>query len=467
MFGGASGYVSVTLVMTSAIEAELREAALAEDESGAVLLARLVRTPTGSLRLLARSLHWVPGDSYLVREPLALRIKSDGFVPALGLAEVDGCVAIWLHTHPGLGSRPTPSEHDDVVDAQLADLFRLRTGAEYYGTLIVSASHAGLTFTGRVESADSRLDIDRIWVVGDWLQSVRHWSSGTAPTDALFDRNVRAFGGGIQRALGDLTVAVVGCGGTGSAVAEQLVRLGVRRFLLIDPDELSLSNVTRVYGSTPSDVGRLKVDVCGDHLCRIASDVLVTRVHSTLVRREVAARLLDADLVFGCTDDNAGRLVLSRLATFLMVPVIDCGVLISSNEQLISGIHGRVTVLTPGSACLICRGRIDLARAAAETMSVEEHQRLESEGYAPELGNVEPAVVTFTTQVAAAAVGELLERLIHYGPEPVPSETILRIHDREQSTNVADPRARHYCDLDQRKVGLGATEPFLEQAWPA
>lgn len=43
---------------------------------------------------------------------------------------------------------------------------------------------------------------------------------------------------------------------SGQAVAEQLVRLGVRRLLLIDPDTLTASNVTRVYGSTPGHVGR-------------------------------------------------------------------------------------------------------------------------------------------------------------------------------------------------------------------
>ena len=39
-------------------------------------------------------------------------------------------------------------------------------------------------------------------------------------------------------------------GGTGSAVIEQLVRLGVRRLHLFDPDILTASNLTRVYGSS-------------------------------------------------------------------------------------------------------------------------------------------------------------------------------------------------------------------------
>ena len=157
---------------------------------------------------------------------------------------------------------------------------------------------------------------------------------------------------------------------------------------------------------------------------------------------------------------------MSRAATYLLVPVIDCGVLLTSGaDGVLSGIDGRVTVLTPGQACLVCRGRIDLARAAAELLTPEERIRRVDEGYAPALGQVEPAVVAFTPAVASAAVGELLERLIGYGPAERPSEVLLRLHDREVSTNSASPRPNHYCDSAKRKLGLGRAEPFLEQSW--
>jgi hypothetical protein len=172
--------------------------------------------------------------------------------------------------------------------------------------------------------------------------------------------------------------------------------------------------------------------------------------------------------VFGCTDDNAGRMVLSRFAIFMLTPVIDVGVLLSSDANgTLIGIDGRVTVLSPGAACLICRNRIDLARAAAELRTPEERKRLADEGYAPALERVEPAVVAFTSAIASAAVAELLERLIGYGPSPRPSEILLRLHEREVSTNHARPRPGHYCDHASGKLGRGASTPFLEQTWPA
>ena len=458
--------MTVTLVVPEQIADELFEAAGADVEAAGVLLARHVETPGGDVRLLARGIHWVPDGAYRVRKASEMSIASHGYVPALDAAEADQSVPIWLHTHPGNDTSPRPSKHDEIVDEELSDLFRLRSGSPLYGAVVVAQTGGRLCFTGHIESAHSRADIDRLWVTGRRFALAQNWLHETPPPPDQFDRNIRAFGGEIQKVLSDLHVAVIGGGGTGSAVIEQLVRLGVRHLHLLDPDTLTASNLTRVYGSFPEDIGKPKVDVLAAHVGRIAPDAEVIATQDKITMEATAKLLLDADVIFGCTDDNAGRLVLSRVASYLLTPVIDCGVLLSSGGGgQIDGIYGRVTMLVPGAACLVCRNRIDLQRAAAEVLAPEEHRRLAGEGYAPALAGVEPAVVAFTTQVAAAAVSELLERLIQYGPEPAPTEVLLRAHEREVSTNDQNPRDGHYCHPGRGKLGLGVTEPFLEQTW--
>lgn len=458
---------SVTLVITDDLRTEFLRAAEHELESAGVILANLLASDDGAaLRLLATGIRWCPAESYAERYETGMLITSDGYVPPLAEAEAAGSVALWLHTHPGNGASPRPSDHDHAVDDQLGDLFRLRTGSGYYGSVVISARDGHLRFTGRLESATEALQIERLWSVGDRFRLTLHDDQRPDGPDSAFDRNVRAFGGPVQTTLGDLLVGIVGCGGTGSAVAEQLVRLGVRRFILIDPDKLSASNVTRVYGSTPARIGDRKVDVVGDLIASITHEAETMREDSMLTVQATARRLIGADIVFGCTDDNAGRMVLSRLASFLLTPVIDCGVLLSSGlAGLLQDINGRVTILAPGSACLVCRGRIDHAQAASELLTPEERVRRVDEGYATALPGVEPAVVSFTTAVAAAAVTELIERLVGFGPDPAPSELILRLHDREISTNRQAPRSGHYCDPSAGKLGTGHAEPFLEQMW--
>ena len=458
--------MSTTLVLTDWIVAELEAKARLAVETGGVLLAKYHGTSRGNVRLLARSLHWVPNSAYRRRSLRDIVVSAEGYTAALGKAEQDRAVPMWVHTHPG-GS-PLPSTKDRSVDEAIADVFRLRSGSDWYGTVIASPREAGLALTGTIQHHETGTKaIDRFWMVGDRWELQQAFNRRQEGGDlAVFDRNVRAFGEAIQTTIGMLRIAIVGSGGTGSAVAEQLVRLGAQDLVLVDVDTLSASNVTRVYGSTPAQVGRRKTSVLATHLRAISPTLRCSTVHGMCSLEEVARSLTDADLIFGCTDDNAGRLVLSRLSSYYLIPVIDIGVLLSSDTRdRLTGIDGRVTVLSPGSACLLCRGRIDVARAAAEMRTPEERNRLAEEGYAPALGAVEPAVVTFTTVVAAIAVSELLERLIGYGHPIRPSEILLRLHDREISTNVATPKPGHYCDPEQGKLGRGDTTPFLEQLW--
>lgn len=456
----------ITLVTPGWVYSKFVELTNLDVETGAVLLCRPVLSADGDLRLLVTELHLVPDHAYQVRETGQLTITSEGYVPALGRAEKTETVPIWLHTHPGEGASPRASLHDEVVDEQLSDLFRFRSGSNYYGALILSPTLGGLRFSGFLESDQERTRLDRMFVADSRLHLFWHDDSSLPPPEAMFDRNIRAFGGEIQRVLHDCRVGIVGCGGTGSSVAEQLARLGVRHFVLVDPDILSVDNVTRVYGSEVSDVGTSKVDVIAKQIRRIAPNASVQTLPHMVTKEEVARRIAGLDIIFGCTDDNAGRLVLSRLSTYMLIPVFDCGVLLDSDEHSrVRGIFGRVTILSPGSACLVCRNRIDLARAATESLSPDERIRRVDEGYAPALPGVEPAVVAFTTQVASTAVAELIERLVAYGQDEVPSEVLLRIHDREISTNHLPPKPRHYCHPNSSKIGLGVTEPFLEQNW--
>jgi proteasome lid subunit RPN8/RPN11 len=460
--------MTITLVLPGPLADEIIVATRNPLECAGVLLARRVGIGA-NIHLLGRSMHWVPHTAYNEQSPHHMLIRSEGYVGALGAAEADGSVPIWFHTHPGEVGVPLPSEHDRQVDHDIRDLFQLRSGSGVYATLIASPRGESLAFSGELTpEGGSTMPIDRMWIVGERWRLIQNFGHNLSAPDATFDRNVRAFGPDIQSVLGDLHVAIVGAGGTGSAIAEQLVRLGVRHLLLIDNDMLSSSNVTRVYGSAPSDVGRSKIEVLRAHLIRIAPDLDCSTVPGMVTIKSVAKTLRGVDLVFGCTDDNAGRLVLSRLATYLLKPVIDVGVLLSSEGSgTLTGIDGRITTLTPGAACLVCRNRVDMARAAAEMQTPEERQRLADEGYAPALGQVEPAVVAFTTAVAAAAINELLDRLIGYGPPERPTETLLRLHEREISTNRAFPRNGHYCDPGQGKWGAGDEEPFLGQLWGA
>ncbi len=456
-----------SLVLDEQIASQLAAAAREPLETAGVLIVGVAKGGRGT-RLIGRKYIAAPSDGYDQREDDGLVLNPRAWAPALAQAETLGGSALFVHTHPG--GIPEPSRRDEGVDRDLAEPFRIRTGSPVYGSMVMSLTGdaPGFAFTCALETAPgSRVDVSELLVVGRRLRAVSAWGADrphTAP--ALFDRQVKAFGGDVQAVLGRLRVGVAGAGGTGSAVLEQLVRLGVRDIVLADPDDLTDSNVTRVYGSRAADVGKAKVDVQRRHLTAIAPDLSLRTLRPGSTYLSTARALAGCDVVFGCTDDEAGRIVLSRLAYYYLIPVIDCGVLLSSDGGRLLGIDGRVTTMVLGQACLVCRNRVDLARAAAETLDPEQLRARQHEGYAPELAGQEPAVVTYTTSVAALAVGELVERLTGHGPDPAPSELILRLHEREISTNSHAPGAGHFCDPATGRQGAGDVEPFLHWTWP-
>src|SRR5215831_8596794 len=192
--------MNVTVVFPQPLIQEIDAVARLPVETAGVLLASLVTTDGGEIRLLARKMRWVPESSYIRRAEDSLSIASEGYVPFLAEAEAMNAVAIWVHTHPGIGSSPRPSEHDREVDRQIADLFRLRSGSSGYGTLIFSPRREGLAFSGYLQQESGEpMAIGRLWQVGDRFRLTRSVLLPAHEIHANFDRNVRALGGGVQQ----------------------------------------------------------------------------------------------------------------------------------------------------------------------------------------------------------------------------------------------------------------------------
>lgn len=433
-------------------------------ETAWVLIARVVGEPGATdTTLLVRSVHPVPDEAYDVRRADALSIVTAGWVPAFGLAASDEAIPVFVHTHPG--GYPEHSKHDLKVDEQLARVAEVRTELEHYASLVLSGTPDEPVFAGRLKVAGGDWELlDRTRIVGERLTLLQNAVSCESAPAAIFDRQVRAFGADGQRALAQLRVGVVGAGGTGSAAIEQLVRLGVKDIVVIDPQTLADTNVTRVYGSTLNDVDLPKVDVAITHGEAIGLGTRFDPIQGGVREKSVAESLVHCDIIMGCTDDNSGRIVLGRMPQALLQLLVDCGVVIDSRGGALFEILGRVSVVTPTSACLVCMGEVDDARARAESMTPEEYTRLAAEGYAPELDTKDPAVITFTTTTASFAINELLARVLGYCDERPANRVLIRMVDRSISTTRRGILGKHRCGRPEH-LAAGTSEPFLGRGW--
>ena len=433
------------------------------EERGAYLLCG-VGVAEDETRLLVRSVLPVLDEDVVEASPVHMRIRSVSYVRAMKQADLDRSAFVFVHSHP-TGLR----RHSEKDDAEEETLF-----PSVYNRVTGSGPHASLIFTapdfsiGRVWFSDgSTAPIERMRIIGRRFRFQFHEELPNS-VPALYDRQVRAFGSGIQALLQRLRIGVVGAGGTGSAVAEQLVRLGVGGIVVADGDVLDATNVNRVYGSAVADEGRPKPDLVVDSARRIGLGTIVTPIYLPITYRSAMRQLLGCDLIFCCTDDEWGRSLLNRLALYQYIPVIDMGVRIDSEEGIIRSIQGRVTVLMPGIGCLLCSRRITPHGVRAQMLQAvapHEAEGLRREGYAPELADPDPAVIAFTTTIASTAVAELLQRLTGFMGDDRDTTEVLHLFDegrmlRTRRTPAAD------CLCSQRQHwGRGDTKLFLGVRW--
>ena len=225
-------------------------------------------------------------------------------------------------------------------------------------------------------------------------------------TDAEHDRQMRMFGAAGQHVLRSSKVAVVGLGGVGSLVAEYLARLGVGTILMIDPDVIDCTNLSRVVGATPSDVetGLLKTQIAVRHARELAHDATLCAINRDVASESAARTLRDCDFIFLAADSMRARLVVNALAHQYLVPAVQMGAKIRPGAAgNLEDAMCAVRHIRPASGCLWCNGFIDPTQLAIEAKSDAERK---AQAYGVQ--EPDPSVITMNAVAAAHAVNDFL-----------------------------------------------------------
>lgn len=261
-----------------------------------------------------------------------------------------------------------------------------------------------------------------------------------------FDRNERLFGAAGQERISTLTVGVVGVGGLGTHVVQQLALLGVGGLVLIDGEIIEPTNFNRYIGLYAADAGQelWKVDL-GERLAKsIRAGVEVATVHDTFISTAGFSAVERVDLVFGCVDSDGARLVLNEYCSAYERPYIDLASDVVPGDPLRYG--GHVCTNITGDGCVVCLDLIDTDQAGRDLSSdTEAHDRLAIYGVDEnDLAGAGPAVVSLNGVVASLGVTEFMV----WASGLRDPANLLRYHgDRGIVTTVVDsPRANcHYC----------------------
>ncbi len=93
-------------------------------------------------------------------------------------------------------------------------------------------------------------------------------------------------------------IAILGCGGTGSLVAENLIAMGVQHLSLIDGDEVEPSNLNRQILFTQEDCGKPKVDCLRNHLLERVPEVSIYSHRTWIEDKSSLEKVLEEDISF-------------------------------------------------------------------------------------------------------------------------------------------------------------------------
>jgi len=131
-------------------------------------------------------------------------------------------------------------------------------------------------------------------------------------TDAEIERYarhlvLREVGGPGQQRLKAASALIVGAGGLGSPAALYLAAAGIGTLILVDPDDVDLSNLQRQILYAEADLGQPKVEAAADRLAALNPHIFIAGAAEAFDAANADRLVEGVDLVLDGTDDFAVR----------------------------------------------------------------------------------------------------------------------------------------------------------------
>lgn len=205
-------------------------------EAGAFCLAGVAKRADG-YDIIVRRVIEIPSNLVSDQHEWSLEVSSQAINGLIALCENNELTAVLCHSHP---ENISYSPSDDFGERRIFEIL-----AQCLPQKMPMASLLfwpdGITSRIWLPNESKPEPISELVVIGRHIKRIqlsRPLTQENEPFLNIFDRQIRAFGKDGQKLISQAKIGLVGCGGMGSSCAEQLIRLGVRDVVLIDPDRL-------------------------------------------------------------------------------------------------------------------------------------------------------------------------------------------------------------------------------------
>ena len=140
--------------------------------------------------------------------------------------------------------------------------------------------------------------------------------------DGRYARNIPALTRAECEVLRQKRILVVGCGGLGGHIIDQLARIGVGFLRVVDGDVFEASNLNRQLLSSVPLLGVSKAKAAADHIARVNPDVAVEAAEAFLSESNAESLLENCDIVMDALDNIPSRRILAAACEKANIPYI-------------------------------------------------------------------------------------------------------------------------------------------------
>lgn len=125
-----------------------------------------------------------------------------------------------------------------------------------------------------------------------------------------------------QQRLLDSQVLIIGLGGLGSPAAMYLAAAGVCRLVLVDDDQVELSNLQRQIIHSTASLGQSKVGSAAETLRQLNPACHIQQIGQRLDEQQLANQVSAADVVLDCSDNFATRFSINQACVTHSTPLV-------------------------------------------------------------------------------------------------------------------------------------------------
>ena len=208
-------------------------------------------------------------------------------------------------------------------------------------------------------------------------------------------------------------IAVFGIGGVGSFVVEGLARAGIGKLILVDKDEISISNINRQIHATYETIGKDKVEVMKQRILSINPEIEV-KAWKEFFMPECNLPIIeeDVDYIVDAIDTVSAKIALIELAKKMNIPIISA----MGTGNKLDPTKFEITDIYKTTICPLAKVmRKELRKRGIDKLKViySKEEPIKLEESEKENGKVIPGSISFVPSVAGLMIaGEVIKDII-------------------------------------------------------